>query len=111
MYTLQYGTTSGADDYCMDFYDSNWNYINVTREHHKNFGPIKKPELFDEMKKVSEILSKDFPHVRVDLYCENNRIYFGELTFTTCSGFGRFKPKKFDYELGKYFNIKQLENE
>lgn len=78
---------------------------------HKNYGPIDKPKMLDEMISISEILSKNFEHVRVDLYCENDRIYFGELTFTTGSGYSGFVPNEFDYELGSKLNIDNLKME
>ncbi len=56
-------------------------------------------------------MSKDFSNVRVDLYCEDDKIYFGELTFTTGNGIGVFDPMKFDYELGKNFDIEELKKE
>ena len=31
---------------------------------------------------IAEELAKDLPFVRVDLYCENNKIYFGEFTLS-----------------------------
>jgi len=65
--------------------------------------PIPKPEKFDEMLKIAEILSKDFPHVRVDLYNIKGRIIFGELTFYNASGYTVFTPDEFDIILGKEF--------
>lgn len=35
---------------------------------------------------IAELLAKEFPFVRVDLYIVRNRIYFGELTFTPAAG-------------------------
>ena len=52
---------------------------------------------------LSEILSKKFPHVRVDFYNINGKIYFGELTFFMASGYLEFEPDKFDYVLGEMF--------
>ncbi|NLD46827.1 MAG: hypothetical protein GX660_06460 [Clostridiaceae bacterium] len=43
---------------------------------------IPKPKCLSEMIKICRILSKPFPQVRVDLYEVNNKVYFGELTFT-----------------------------
>jgi hypothetical protein len=43
---------------------------------------IVKPEGYDRMKAVAEILSRPFPFVRVDFYDVNGRVVFGELTFT-----------------------------
>lgn len=64
---------------------------------------ISKPENFNEMIAVAEKLSKDFPHVRVDLYNIKGRIIFGELTFYSASGYTVFTPDEFDYELGRQF--------
>lgn len=44
---------------------------------------VDKPKYLDKMIKIAEQLSQPFPHVRVDLYYVDERIIFGELTFTT----------------------------
>lgn len=88
-----------------NFYDDNWNYLNVKSDC-ENFGDIfEKPKSLDKMKKIAEDLSKDFPFVRVDLYLIDKKIYFGELTFYPWSGYVQFAPDDFDYAAGKYFNI------
>ena len=38
------------------------------------------------LKEIAKTLSKGFDFVRVDLYCHNKEFYFGEMTFTPCSG-------------------------
>lgn len=48
---------------------------------------IKLPSNFDEMKAIAEKLSSEFPHVRIDLYNVDGKIYFGEYTFYSDSGF------------------------
>lgn len=97
---------SDRDSHCkFDFFDMNWNHINVIQGHPNNKKRIAKPEKFDEMIEICRILSKDFPHVRVDLYYENGNIYFGELTFFHFAGFMPFYPKKYDRLFGEYFNI------
>ncbi len=102
------GLSKNHDECFQDFYDDKWNWINVKRPGHQNFGPVKKPKMFEEMKYIAKELSLDFEHVRVDLYCEFNKIYFGELTFTSGAGFNDYDPASFDYELGKYFNLDNL---
>ena len=47
---------------------------------------IEKPESMDDAFEIAELLAKEFPFVRVDLYIVRNRIYFGELTFTPAAG-------------------------
>ncbi len=61
------------------------------------------PQNFDVMKKYAAQLSADFPFVRVDLYNVGGKIYFGELTFYPSSGYGKFHPDDYDFELGQYF--------
>lgn len=67
----------------------------------------KKPGNFDEMLKVAKKLSEDFPHVRVDLYNIDGRIYFGELTFYNGSGYKGYDPEEFDFILGENFKLPQ----
>lgn len=43
-------------------------------------------ERIDEMIPIVETLANGFDFVRVDMYYINNKIYFGEMTFTPCSG-------------------------
>lgn len=64
-----------------------------------------KPENWDEMLKVAEILSSEFPHVRVDLYNVQGKIIFGELTFYNDSGYMRYDPDEFDYICGDWFEL------
>lgn len=94
-------------DHKRNIYDSNWNFIDVNTDH-PNFGDcVTKPEELNKMKEIAEILSKDFPYVRVDLYCLNKKIYFGELTFYPWTGYVSFQPDEFDYKLGKEFDLLQ----
>lgn len=66
---------------------------------------LEKPPNFDEMIKIAEILSADFPNVRVDLYNVKGKIYFGELTFFNASGYFSFTPDDLDLSLGKKFKL------
>lgn len=90
----------------LGIYDSNFNKLNVDRcdERHQEKA-LAKPKNYDKMKLVAEQLSKEFPHVRVDLYNINGDIYFGELTFYDGSGYMSFNPDSFDEELGRNFNL------
>lgn len=84
-------------------FDAEWNYIDVGTDCEKLGDTVLKPEGFEEMKKIAEDLSKDFPFVRVDLYWVNHRAYFGELTFYPWTGYIVFDPRSFDFELGEKF--------
>jgi hypothetical protein len=66
---------------------------------------VPKPENFEEMIEIAEILSGDFPHVRVDLYSLNSQTVFGEMTFYNAGGYTVFYPDEFDYILGREFAL------
>ncbi len=88
-------------------YDENWNKLDFA------LGPfeiyqenISKPEKFDEMKDIVKKLSSGFSYVRVDLYTLNDKIYFGELTFTPGNGYvDKFTPEEYDKYFGGKFNL------
>ncbi len=90
-------------------YDPQFRKLEVSRndERPQNI-PLTKPQNFDVMITIAESLSKDFPHVRVDLYNIAGNIYFGELTFYDGSGYMTFNPDSFDEEMGQCFNIRTL---
>ena len=90
-----------------DFFDLDWNWMPVTNGHEHNYN-LKKPKYFQEMIDVAKKLSKDFPHVRVDLYEEEDKIFFGELTFYHFGGFTKFEPDEWDYKFGEYFDVKYI---
>lgn len=64
---------------------------------------VPKPKNYDEMVEIARKLSADFPHVRVDLYNIDGKIYFGELTFYDGSGYFHYDPDEFDFEMGRCF--------
>ncbi len=90
-----------------DFFDLNWNHIPVSTEADNN-PDIERPEHLDEMIEVSRRLSGDFPHVRVDLYDEGGRVYFGELTFYHAGGTRRFIPDDWDFKIGEFFDLSRI---
>ena len=86
-----------------NIYDKDWNYIDVETDCKKYGDRVEKPQELKKMIEIAEKLSKEFPAVRIDLYCVNNKIYFGEMTFYPWTGYVKFYPDKFDIELGKKF--------
>ena len=96
-------------------YDIHWNRVNdVEIAHPQDYSTeYEKPENLEEMLDIAEKLSSGFNHVRVDLYNNNGKIYFGELTFFHGAGmFEYFRPKAFHLEIGEWFNLpkKNIQN-
>ena len=63
------------------------------------------------MKEFARRLSKGIPHVRVDFYEVNGKLYFGELTFFTGSGFIPFEDEKWDYRMGDWLEMPSIKSE
>lgn len=89
-----------------DFYDLNWKKTNMTQcGMPMSDKCIAKPETFDEMMHLSALLSNGIPHLRVDWYSINGKLYFGELTFFDASGFERFDDPKVERLLGDWIDL------
>lgn len=88
-----------------DFYDMDFKHLPFKQGHPLATKEIRKPNGFEEMKRIASTLSKGIPHVRVDLYDINGKIYFGELTFFHFSGNVPFEPKEWDYKIGEWLKL------
>lgn len=96
-----------SDVMTVDFYNSMWEHQEF---HEPKFTPFsqtrhERPNQFDSMWKLAELLAKDHPFIRVDFYEVNNKVYFGELTFYPTSGFGGFDPKCWDEYFGTLIKL------
>jgi len=94
-----------AEGIKFDYFDLDFNKLNITQAYAHSTRTIDKPKSFDKMIKFSGILSKNLPHVRVDFYEINGQLFFGELTFFHHGGFVPFYPEKWDYTLGSYLTL------
>ena len=90
-----------------DFFDTDFNHLPIRQGHPNAVTPPSPPSQFEKMKQFSRELSKDFPHVRVDFYESNGKIYFGELTFYHFSGMKPFHPEEWDYTFGDWITLPQ----
>lgn len=94
-----------------DFFDSDYNHLNIKNGHPNADVIPAKPQSFDLMKKLAAKLSKGIPHVRVDFYEVNGKVFFGELTFTHWSGFVPFEPREWDLIFGGWITIPENKEE
>lgn len=69
-----------------EFFDVNWNKLGDNPKYDKPNQTTEKPECLDKMIEASCKLSKPFKFVRCDFYVVNNKLVFGELTFTPAGG-------------------------
>lgn len=94
------------DGLCEDFYDTDWNLLNLRRPDTSNSKqPQKQPQRFGDMLRLAAVISENIPFARVDFYEIKGKIYFGEITFFPASGLKRFTPEEWDLKLGKLIDL------
>ena len=91
-----------------DFFDMDFKHLDLRHGHPNAPFEIKKPTNFELMKDLSAKLSKGFPHVRVDLYEVDGKVYFGELTFFHHTGCVNFDPAEWDMTFGNEIRLPVL---
>lgn len=90
-----------------NFYTSDWEFIDVISKVPNDKNHIDKPpKQLSEMIEIAKKLSKNIPHVRVDLYLSNNTVYFGEMTFYHAGGCEIISPHNYDVLWGSYITVK-----
>lgn len=88
-----------------DFFDMEFERLDIRNGHPNSDQIIEKPKNFEIMKKIAEKLSEGIPHLRVDFYEVNGKLYVGELTFFHYSGMIPFEPEKWDLILGEWIKL------
>jgi TupA-like ATPgrasp len=84
-----------------DLLDANWKLTLIRYTIIPKWDVIpSKPNNLSKMIQIAEKIAAIFPFVRVDLYCVNAKIFFGELTFTPNDGFNIRFPKELDLKYG-----------
>ena len=104
---LVIGNRSSKTQSYRNYYDMDFNFVNLSKTKNKNNPKIKdkKPEHFEEMKEYAKKLSEDFKFVRVDFYEIGGKVYLGELTFTPAAGLFNYTDKKKEIEIGNLLDL------
>lgn len=87
------------------FYDMKWQKAGFTTAGDSMDGEAAMPEVFSEMVDIARKLANGFPLVRVDLYENEGKVYFGEMTFHPAGGYTPITPREWDYKLGNMIKI------
>ena len=87
-----------------DILDVNWNRMPFRQKSPPSEHIPPKPKHYEDMLRVSRILSKDIPFLRVDFY-DTTKMYIGELTFYPGSGTSKFYPDEWDKTLGEWIEL------
>lgn len=69
-------------------------------------GPTEeRPDNLDEMIEIASIIGDGYDFMRVDLYRDNGKIWFGEMTPYPAGGAKPYRPKDLDQILGGYWEL------
>lgn len=88
-----------------DFFDMDFNHLDFTNGHPNADVPPSKPENFENMRRLAEIIAAGIPQCRIDFYDVNGEIYFGEITFFHWSGLVPFDPPEWDEKIGSWIEL------
>lgn len=102
---LMFIATDRNIDVKFDFFDMDFNHLDITNIHEQSGKTIKKPEKFEELKEIAAKLSQGLRQVRIDLYEIDGKIYFGEYTFFHGGGFELFYPLKWEKTMGDWIEL------
>ena len=103
-------TGRGAKETYGDFFDMEFNHLEMSIDHNMASVPPQKPQNFEEMKRAAQILAEGIPHVRVDFYEIDGQFYFGEMTFFHCGGFYELNPEELNSVWGQWIKLPKKGN-
>ncbi len=85
-------------------FDSDWNFLKEVRFAFSNDykSTEEKPTQFEQMVKAANVLSKPFPHARVDFFVIGEKFHIGEITFFNGAGFDLVTPYKYNRQMGDW---------
>lgn len=88
----------------LNIYNTDWKSLpfSINRP---NTAEVKRPKNLELMIRIANELSKEFSHARIDLYNINQKIYFGEITFTHNAGGSKVSPEEWDYTIGSWLTL------
>ncbi len=95
----------------IDYFDIEWNLLDLRQNFPNSEHPLPKPKTLSEMLDLSRKCSKGFPFIRVDWYEVNGHVFFSEFTFYTDAGYQPFYPDEWDERLGTMIDLTSLKKD
>lgn len=95
----------------IDFYNMHFEHLSVLTDEDRNaLRCPEKPNNWEEMKRIAMVLSENIPHLRVDFYNINKKLYVGELTFFHCGGMAIIKPDEWNQIMGRWIDLDEVKS-
>ena len=95
----------------IDFFDIHWNhqeFIGLNPNAIQAAEVPERPAHLETQLQLAKMLSKNIPFSRIDLYETKDNPLFGEITFYPASGFGNFRPQKWEIIVGDYLDLSKV---
>lgn len=92
-----------AGDLKLDFYDPQWNYMDICPEKYRSGKLFERPKGLEVMLEAAAKLSRIFPAARIDFYDVDGKVYFGEITLTPGAGNLYYIRDKYQKIMGDLF--------
>lgn len=89
----------------LDFFDLNWNRLNIGHPENESKCELHKPDCFEEMVKYAEKISSQFKFVRIDFYDKDGIPILGEFTFTPAANMANYYNEYGLELLGRYLDL------
>lgn len=87
-----------------NFYDMDFNPVNINHGFPRRIPEFEKPAEFEEMKQLARELAQGFLFIRIDFFDVNGQVYFGEYTFYDWAGMKPFQGD-WDEKLGDLLDL------
>lgn len=97
--------TERSTDCKFDFFDMDFQHLDIVNIHPQSEHAISKPQTFEQMKELAARLSQGLKFVRIDLYEINGKVYFSEFTMFHAGGFWPVSPEVWEQKLGDLIRI------
>lgn len=102
---IMYMSRDHAENATTDFFDMEFNHLPIRMLAPPSDVLPEKPEQFEKLKELASSLSQGIPHVRVDFYVVNGKVFFGEMTFYHCGGMVTVQPPEWNLRMGDMIHL------
>ena len=93
------------DEHRRGFYDLDWTQLPFAWRIKTKEVDSPPPRGLEKMIEIAEVLSKDLPFARIDLYEIGDRVLLGEITLYPGAGYGHYVPAHYDEVVGDMLTL------
>ena len=94
-----------TDRETIDYFDCEWNLLELRQDFPNSASHLPKPERLEEMLSLSSKLAGTRPFIRIDWYMVDGRLLFSEFTLYSDAGMAPFTPEIWDEKLGEKIQL------